>query len=622
MRDYYDILGVPPDASPDEIKRAYKTLARRHHPDTNSGSRAAEEAFKELSGAYGVLSDPGARILYDLYGSTGTGDGGRTGTAPWRAPAPAATELATPPLYLTPAEMAAGCTRLLPLPCPACGGQPRETGERCSACAGRGWSPASPSVRLDVPAGVSIGDILWGEILADGKVDPVPFMVRLRRAARAPTGPASEADAGAPSRQTRRTTGRVPPRRRVDIFPGHSPAPSRSAHATARTRIAAALAAARARLATGAGGLERRVGRVWHGLGEDTAYPLAVQLAATARALDHVGDRQVEELKAIERRLATDLTRLRQLLPRDAAPIPVLAALDDSGRIIFAPRGARPRDPEPAGTGARSRARLGPEAPPADRERELARIHGLALEIHAQLSAMSAGAHGLAEGVRRDFEQAVGIPARESVAAGVRNAVAALLRSDAGAPTLPAPSRAGPRLVYVALDLLAFALWAVSVTAAAVSLALRSLPFLRPATLAWAAGLAPPLAASLAALVAKRGLVSAGRATLTQRAVPWPEKRAPILALSLALVLALLAASVGVRLITIPSPTTFTAVWDGGTVLVAALAGFQLDAAVFAVCRSALLLALAVAWIGLRIADATFAALQKALPVGSRPAAT
>ena len=56
-RDYYDILGVNKSASKDEIKKAYRKLAVKHHPDKNPGDKAAEEKFKEASEAYSILSD-------------------------------------------------------------------------------------------------------------------------------------------------------------------------------------------------------------------------------------------------------------------------------------------------------------------------------------------------------------------------------------------------------------------------------------------------------------------------------------------------------------------------------------------------------------------------------------
>ncbi len=67
--DYYKTLGVGKNASEDEIKKAYRTLARKYHPDTNAGDKAAEERFKEISQAHDVLSDPDKRKQYDRSGS-------------------------------------------------------------------------------------------------------------------------------------------------------------------------------------------------------------------------------------------------------------------------------------------------------------------------------------------------------------------------------------------------------------------------------------------------------------------------------------------------------------------------------------------------------------------------
>src|SRR5882724_6236099 len=67
-RDYYEVLGVARSASADDIKKAYRKLARKFHPDLNPGDKAAEERFKELQAAYDVLSDAENRKLYDQYG--------------------------------------------------------------------------------------------------------------------------------------------------------------------------------------------------------------------------------------------------------------------------------------------------------------------------------------------------------------------------------------------------------------------------------------------------------------------------------------------------------------------------------------------------------------------------
>ncbi|MBQ8486097.1 MAG: molecular chaperone DnaJ [Prevotella sp.] len=83
-RDYYDVLGVAKDASEDEIKKAYRKIAIKYHPDRNPGDKEAEEKFKEAAEAYDVLHDPQKRQQYDQFGFDGPmggGFGGFSGTS-------------------------------------------------------------------------------------------------------------------------------------------------------------------------------------------------------------------------------------------------------------------------------------------------------------------------------------------------------------------------------------------------------------------------------------------------------------------------------------------------------------------------------------------------------------
>jgi molecular chaperone DnaJ len=83
MKSLYESLGVPKNASQEEIKKAYRKLARQYHPDKNPDDKEAEERFKEIQGAYDVLSDPEKRKQYDSFGSA-NGRGGPSGFT-WNA---------------------------------------------------------------------------------------------------------------------------------------------------------------------------------------------------------------------------------------------------------------------------------------------------------------------------------------------------------------------------------------------------------------------------------------------------------------------------------------------------------------------------------------------------------
>ena len=78
-RDYYEVLGLDKSADAAAIKKAYRKLAKKYHPDTNAGNQQAEEKFKEVTEAYNVLSDEEKKKLYDRFGHAafeeGAGDG-------------------------------------------------------------------------------------------------------------------------------------------------------------------------------------------------------------------------------------------------------------------------------------------------------------------------------------------------------------------------------------------------------------------------------------------------------------------------------------------------------------------------------------------------------------------
>ncbi len=91
-RDYYDVLGVQRDATADQIKKAYRGLARKHHPDANPGDKTAEAKFKEVQNAYDILSDTEKKARFDQFGMAafeagmgGAGYGPRSGPQEWAA---------------------------------------------------------------------------------------------------------------------------------------------------------------------------------------------------------------------------------------------------------------------------------------------------------------------------------------------------------------------------------------------------------------------------------------------------------------------------------------------------------------------------------------------------------
>jgi molecular chaperone DnaJ len=164
MKDYYGILGLGRDASQDDIKRAYRSKARLHHPDVSQEDEGAEARFKEIGEAYEVLSDPEKRRRYDLFGEAGTASSsfergfdnfggpfgdifnlffGRGQARASRTPSRGSDLLAT--VRITLSEAYHGTTRELEIPrrnaCDACGGTGIEKGygrDLCPDCGGEG----------------------------------------------------------------------------------------------------------------------------------------------------------------------------------------------------------------------------------------------------------------------------------------------------------------------------------------------------------------------------------------------------------------------------------------------------------------------------------------------------
>jgi curved DNA-binding protein len=215
FKDYYDVLGTSKTATEDEIRTAYRKLARTYHPDVNPGDKSAEEKFKEINEAYEVLSDPDKRKRYDElgpnwksgsdftpppgsqgpyadFGGFGNGFGAGQGSSGFsdffeglfgsRRGARAGTGFRMrgrdidAEITLTLEEAHHGVTRSITLQsderCPTCGGSGSKDGKTCPTCHGSGVVRRPKSFEVTIPAGVRDGSVIrlagQGEAGANG----------------------------------------------------------------------------------------------------------------------------------------------------------------------------------------------------------------------------------------------------------------------------------------------------------------------------------------------------------------------------------------------------------------------------------------------------------------------
>ncbi|MBI4682741.1 MAG: molecular chaperone DnaJ [Nitrospirae bacterium] len=218
-QDYYETLGVKKEASADEIKKSYRKLARKYHPDLNPGDNTAEKKFKEINEAYEILSDKKKRAEYDQFGKTpfeGTHGFGGYGTRDYGFGSSSAEDIfsnlfnnfrqedvpqrgadlvtsfdisldeaykgVTRSLTLSRevsckrcggsgAETSQSCTHCkgsgsvkqsrgvfkLSQPCPACRGRGKVISKACSACRGSGSNAANDTIKVNIPPGADTG---------------------------------------------------------------------------------------------------------------------------------------------------------------------------------------------------------------------------------------------------------------------------------------------------------------------------------------------------------------------------------------------------------------------------------------------------------------------------------
>ena len=223
MRDPYEILGVSRNATEAEIKKAYRRLARKHHPDVNPGDASAQKRFQEIAAAWEILKDQARRDRFDRTGETdeapapppgwapsGRGTGGPGGPgggfqwsgdfrdlfsdlfagggggSPFEGDDDAAAEL-TIPFRDAVLGGTVSFRAHVPRRCGRCGGTGRSGRSACSACRGAGSLPENEKVTVRVPAGVDSGSKIrvpgkgrteQGDLYLSIQVEPHPYFRR------------------------------------------------------------------------------------------------------------------------------------------------------------------------------------------------------------------------------------------------------------------------------------------------------------------------------------------------------------------------------------------------------------------------------------------------------------
>lgn len=204
-KDYYKVLGIAKGASTDEVKKAFRKLARKYHPDVNPGDKKAEEKFKEINEAYEVLSDPDKRKKYDtlgpnwqeqfgpqsnnwrntysrtyrtspmdfdngsgfsdffeaIFGRASMGGMSSSSTRGYESLRKRVGDNIEQPVEVTLAEAYLGGSRTFNIQstdvCPTCRGTGEVNGRPCTACSGQGMLANTKRIQIKIPAGVNNG---------------------------------------------------------------------------------------------------------------------------------------------------------------------------------------------------------------------------------------------------------------------------------------------------------------------------------------------------------------------------------------------------------------------------------------------------------------------------------